>query len=210
VSIILERLDKRADRVEISPEQLSMAAEYAEKLSNDLKMSLNICGWYHSHPHITVFPSNVDIKTQLLYQTMDKNFIGLIVSVYNQNKKSFVDTVELIGFQSVDDNFIKIPINICENEDSRLIEQNFQTLYKIPEILTQEEINLFKQHSQNNANFLCNLSNLGLYMHSMSQILDCSFIETINTLECRTKTNEILIKEAQKALNDEDLKMDAD
>jgi hypothetical protein len=46
----------------------------------------------------------------------------------------------------------------------------------------------------------------------MSQILDCSFIETINTLECRTKTNEILIKEAQKKEDNrnEDLKMDAD
>ncbi len=76
----------------------------------------------------------------------------------------------------------------------------------------QEEINLFKQHSQNNESLLCNLSNLGLYMHSMSQILDCSFIETINTLECRTKTNEILIKEAQKKEDNrnEDLKMDAD
>ena len=29
LSIILERLDKRADRVEISPEQLTIAAEYA-------------------------------------------------------------------------------------------------------------------------------------------------------------------------------------
>ena len=33
--MILERLDKRADRVEISPEQLSTAAEFAEVRSKD-------------------------------------------------------------------------------------------------------------------------------------------------------------------------------
>ena len=163
-------------------------------------MSLNIIGWYHSHPHITVFPSNVDIKTQLLYQTMDKKFIGLIVSVFNQNKKTFLDTIELIGFQSADDHFVKIPINICVSDDNRLIEQNLQTLYKIPEILTQEENNLFKQHSQNSTNFLCNMSNMGLYLHSMSQILDSSFLEMIQSLECRTKINEILIREVQRTI----------
>ena len=40
MSIVFERLDKRADRVEISPEQLSLAAEFAEvcdiKLTNSL------------------------------------------------------------------------------------------------------------------------------------------------------------------------------
>lgn len=39
---------------------------------------------YHSHPHITVMPSHVDVRTQAMYQTMDEGFIGLIFSVFNQ------------------------------------------------------------------------------------------------------------------------------
>ena len=39
---------------------------------------------YHSHPHITVLPSHVDVRTQAMYQSMDEGFIGLIFSVFNQ------------------------------------------------------------------------------------------------------------------------------
>ena len=46
--ILLERMDKRQDRVEISPEQLSNATEYAEKLSKQTSSNLRIIGWYHS------------------------------------------------------------------------------------------------------------------------------------------------------------------
>lgn len=56
---ILHRSDKQPDRVEISPEQLSTASTYAEELAEKLKRPMNIVGWYHSHPHITVWPSHV-------------------------------------------------------------------------------------------------------------------------------------------------------
>ena len=93
-------------------------------------------------------------------QMMDKMFIGLIVSVYSQNKQTLTDNIELICFQSIDDNFIKIPIDICVNDET-LIEQNLQTLYKIPNILIQEENNLFQTHSEKSSNLLCNMSNIG-------------------------------------------------
>ncbi|KAJ3310715.1 BRCA1 BRCA2-containing complex, subunit 3 [Boothiomyces sp. JEL0838] len=60
--VFLVRKDKRKDRVEISSEQLSEAMEKAEKLG------LRVIGWMHSHPKITVFPSHVDLKTQLHLQ----------------------------------------------------------------------------------------------------------------------------------------------
>lgn len=44
-------------------------------------------GWYHSHPHITVWPSHVDVGTQADYQLMDENFIGLIFSCFNDSDK---------------------------------------------------------------------------------------------------------------------------
>ena len=57
--VLLRRSDKRKDRVEISPEQLSGAAELAEKLADQLDHPMRVIGWYHSHPHITVWPSHV-------------------------------------------------------------------------------------------------------------------------------------------------------
>lgn len=59
---ILRRHDKRPDRVEVTSSDLSLASQYAE--SNGLV----VVGWYHSHPHITLHPSHVDLKTQHLYQ----------------------------------------------------------------------------------------------------------------------------------------------
>ncbi|XP_060264372.1 lys-63-specific deubiquitinase BRCC36 isoform X7 [Ovis aries] len=57
--IILRRSDKRKDRVEISPEQLSAASTEAERLAELTGRPMRVVGWYHSHPHITVWPSHV-------------------------------------------------------------------------------------------------------------------------------------------------------
>lgn len=56
---ILHRSDKQPDRVEISAEQLCEAAMYAEQLEQQLNRPMRVLGWYHSHPHITVWPSHV-------------------------------------------------------------------------------------------------------------------------------------------------------
>ena len=39
---------------------------------------------YHSHPHITVLPSHVDVRTQAMYQKLDEGFVGIIISAFNQ------------------------------------------------------------------------------------------------------------------------------
>lgn len=57
--LILRRSDKQADRVEISAEQLMAATTYAEQLEHRLQRPMRVVGWYHSHPHITVWPSRV-------------------------------------------------------------------------------------------------------------------------------------------------------
>jgi len=82
--VILQRSDRQADRVEISPLQLMMATQEAENLSSKLGRPMRVLGWYHSHPHITVRPSHVDVRTQAMYQLMDPDFIGLIFSVFQQ------------------------------------------------------------------------------------------------------------------------------
>lgn len=56
---ILRRSDKKKDRVEISSEQVLKAAAEAERLTIELRRPMRVLGWYHSHPHITVWPSHV-------------------------------------------------------------------------------------------------------------------------------------------------------
>lgn len=85
--IMLRRSDKRKDRVEISPEQLSAASTQAEALAEALKREIRVIGWYHSHPHITVWPSHVDVATQASYQLMEPMFVGLIFSVFEDPLK---------------------------------------------------------------------------------------------------------------------------
>lgn len=57
---------RRRDRVETSPEQMARCSAHAEKLSRVTGVRTRVVGWYHSHPHITVLPSHVDLKTQVM------------------------------------------------------------------------------------------------------------------------------------------------
>lgn len=70
--------------MEASPEQLSRCAAAAEQFTSQGGVQTRVIGWYHSHPHITVLPSHVDIKTQATYQMLDQGFLGLIFSTFNQ------------------------------------------------------------------------------------------------------------------------------
>ncbi|XP_047307265.1 uncharacterized protein LOC124910638 isoform X2 [Impatiens glandulifera] len=60
-----------------------------------------VIGWYHSHPHITVLPSHVDVRTQAMYQLLDSGFIGLIFSCYSEDAHK-VGRIQVIAFQSLD------------------------------------------------------------------------------------------------------------
>ncbi|KAJ0884396.1 putative ubiquitinyl hydrolase 1 [Helianthus annuus] len=60
-----------------------------------------VIGWYHSHPHITVLPSHVDVRTQAMYQLLDSGFIGLIFSCFNEDQHK-VGRIQVTAFQSLD------------------------------------------------------------------------------------------------------------
>mmetsp|Transcript_74078 Transcript_74078/g.176428 ORF Transcript_74078/g.176428 Transcript_74078/m.176428 type:complete len:641 (+) Transcript_74078:63-1985(+) len=96
----LHRSDKRPDRCEISPEQLCMAATTAERLTESVGRTTRVIGWYHSHPHITNLPSHVDLDTQAQYQVMDKDFVGLIFAVFNQDNSKSAHFNSLLGFRA--------------------------------------------------------------------------------------------------------------
>lgn len=53
------------DRVECGGEQMADVAKQAEQISQQTGRLTRVVGWYHSHPHITVLPSHIDIATQV-------------------------------------------------------------------------------------------------------------------------------------------------
>ncbi|KAH1090040.1 hypothetical protein J1N35_017297 [Gossypium stocksii] len=83
------RSDRQKDRVETNPEQLAAASAQADRMTASTGRTTRVIGWYHSHPHITVLPSHVDVRTQAMYQLLDSGFIGLIFSCFSEdtNKK---------------------------------------------------------------------------------------------------------------------------
>ncbi|WCJ40599.1 Lys-63-specific deubiquitinase BRCC36 [Euphorbia peplus] len=119
------RSDRRKDRVETNPEQLAAASAQAEisfllpclflyafyytvlvtaitcLMTVSTGRTTRVIGWYHSHPHITVLPSHVDVRTQAMYQLLDPGFIGLIFSCFNEDVNK-VGRIQVIAFQSSD------------------------------------------------------------------------------------------------------------
>ncbi|KAK9301055.1 hypothetical protein QLX08_006401 [Tetragonisca angustula] len=135
--IILRRLDKKKDRVEISVEQLLKAVSEADRLSEELQRPVHVLGWYHSHPHITVYPSHLDIRTQTNYQTMDDGFVGLIFSVFSESKESKEQEISLICFQSHNDKVVEIPLEIVHTPIISNI--CLKTMTDLLKLLVQEE-----------------------------------------------------------------------
>uniref|UniRef100_A0A3Q7HT16 MPN domain-containing protein n=1 Tax=Solanum lycopersicum TaxID=4081 RepID=A0A3Q7HT16_SOLLC len=94
------RCDRRKDRVETNPEQLT-AASVKHRMTLATGRTTRVIGWYHSHPHITVLPSHVDVRTQAMYQLLDAGFIGLIFSCFSEDAQK-VGRIQVIAFQSLD------------------------------------------------------------------------------------------------------------
>jgi len=140
---IVPRIDKRKDRVEISDEQMIKTTQVAEELAQKLKKpNLRVVGWYHSHPNITVWPSHVDLRTQFNYQMLDKDFIGLIFSVFNVEKTRKTHQYDVKAFQAAEDENrelkqVLVPIEVTCNED-QMNAHVAEEMIRLSEVLCQE------------------------------------------------------------------------
>jgi proteasome lid subunit RPN8/RPN11 len=111
-SLVLTRKVKLKDRVEVGYEDLAGASAIAEMYSEMDQVYCRVLGWYHSHPHITVFPSHVDVRTQGQYQQLDSYFVGLIFSVFDKGGSGVC--AFQASFENGDWKRIEIPISIIE------------------------------------------------------------------------------------------------
>ncbi|KAF7989251.1 hypothetical protein HCN44_007848 [Aphidius gifuensis] len=194
--VILKRLDKKKDRVEISDEQLLKAAADAERLASELNRPMRVIGWYHSHPHITVFPSHVDVGTQATYQTMDAGFVGLIFSVFSEAKDTKEQEVVVTCFQSHNNKSIEIPLEIIyEQEISELC---LNTMVELPKILVEEEEKSCGKHPD----ILASILNDAVKTRALIHITDTITKPLLQTFENRIKLNKIRAEYLRKQLSE--------
>lgn len=182
----MRRSDKQPDRVEISPEQLSAAAIEAEHLAIKLKRPIQVLGWYHSHPHITVWPSHVDVRTQADYQLMDPNFVGLIFSCFNETEKKC--NLQIICFQSVSTGdqgleHVELPLSMCPTLAGTIGPMTLTALTRLPHILVEEEKEAYALAHENSTDLLTVVHNSGVYTQRLTEMLQVVAGPIIQTLE---------------------------
>ncbi|XP_011312009.1 lys-63-specific deubiquitinase BRCC36 isoform X2 [Fopius arisanus] len=195
--IILRRLDKKKDRVEISPEQLLKATAEAERLAHELNRPIRVIGWYHSHPHITVFPSHVDVGTQATYQMMDSGFVGLIFSVFSEGKDTKEQEIYLMCFQSRNNEAVEIPLQIVYTNE--ISDRCLKTMIEVSRILIQEEESA-ADSCENITDILATIYNDAVKTRQFTHITDIITRPLIQTLESRLETNRTRAKQLRKEL----------
>ncbi|XP_034188268.1 lys-63-specific deubiquitinase BRCC36 isoform X1 [Osmia lignaria lignaria] len=197
--IILRRLDKKRDRVEISPEQLTEAVNEAERLTEVLERPVRVLGWYHSHPHITVCPSRVDVRTQASYQLMDIGFVGLIFSVFSESKESKEQEISLTCFQSHNDEAREIPLEIVYTPIISKI--CLKTMTDLLKILVQEEEEMAKTY-KNHQDILASIHNNAVRTRSLVHITDIITKPLVLTFEKRIALNKLRAAHLRRQLQE--------
>ncbi|NXI23121.1 BRCC3 deubiquitinase, partial [Sterrhoptilus dennistouni] len=226
--IILRRSDKRKDRVEISPEQLSAASTEAEisfsrgspvKLAEMTGRPMRVVGWYHSHPHITVWPSHVDVRTQAMYQMMDQGFVGLIFSCFIEDKNTKTGRILYTCFQSIQaqkssDNFfllaafnyisypfryerIEIPIHVVPHETIGKV--CLESAVELPKILCQEEQDAYRRiHSLTHLDSVTKIHNGSVFTKNLCSQMSAISGPLLQWLEDRLEQNKQRVQELQQ------------
>ncbi|XP_033211452.1 lys-63-specific deubiquitinase BRCC36-like [Belonocnema kinseyi] len=186
--MIMRRSDKKKDRVEISSEQLFHAATKTERMAKESGLPLRVLGWYHSHPHITVCPSHVDVRTQAMYQQMDPTFVGLIFSVFSEEKDTKIQEVQLTCFQSFNQEAREIPLEIVYTP--KISKSCLQAMTDLPKILVQEEEELANV-CRNHHDMLASIHNNAVLTRSLAHITDIVTRPLMNNLADRIALNKL-------------------
>eukprot|EP00794_Sanderia_malayensis_P011359 gene11359-12543_t len=167
--IMLRRSDKRKDRVEISPEQLSNASCQAE---------------------ISFY-----VSTQSMYQMMDKDFVGVIISCFSEDSSSLVGDIQMTCFQAINigtSDFPKLERLEIEVEvipSFTLSEASLSTFVDLPCILEEEESEAYNITLLNTMQDLVTaLHNGTVYTKAVCQLVDVICAPLLQAFEQLLKT----------------------
>eukprot|EP01080_Neovahlkampfia_damariscottae_P012087 gene12087-5580_t len=196
---MLTRVDKRKDRVEISSEQLVSATTKAENITKETGIQSRVVGWYHSHPHISPWPSHVDLNCQGGYQLMEKGFIGLIFSVFNQDSE-YKGTIEVHGFQANKNEMnsyeeVPIPVMIIPNFNYPSI--GYKRMIELLDILLQEEKTAFLSSVEDKSDLVL-LHNSSIYQKNILKIIEYFSVTIKKSIDIELKENLKKIENSKK------------
>lgn len=144
----IQRADKRPDRVEIAPEVLFHATEEADQCTAELGKHTRVIGWYHSHPHITPYPSHVDLRTQATFQQMESGWVGLIFSVFHVDSSNG-GTCTMHCFQTREGNV---------HERVNVVVMPSHAMLKLPSAVCDQTFNLlttFEEETKDTVKAVC-------------------------------------------------------
>ncbi|KAG1180671.1 hypothetical protein G6F70_003245 [Rhizopus microsporus] len=208
----LTRSDKRKDRVEIAPENLHLAAIHAEELGKRINQPMMVIGWYHSHPHITVFPSHIDIRTQLSQQLMDDRFFGLIISCFDTTADNS-EKIQITCFQTRKETVekINVPLTI---EPEPVVPEDIRELYlDLPNHIFDEykkEYKLSTEHIYYDLrardqprlpNTLSQAYNASVYGQLVTSLVDNTVIPSVHLLDMKAVALDKEIEELKAYKN---------
>eukprot|EP00050_Salpingoeca_kvevrii_P002914 m.208535 g.208535 ORF g.208535 m.208535 type:complete len:212 (-) comp10717_c0_seq22:522-1157(-) len=112
------------------------------ELSEQTGRYIRVIGWYHSHPHITVWPSHVDVGTQASYQLLDDCFLGLIVSCFaKEGADTDTGQIRMTCFQARSTSSqdpVYIPLFVARNDPSLLAVASHGQLGLVRTLLEEE------------------------------------------------------------------------
>ena len=93
----------------------------------------------HSHPKITILPSNVDLTTQLNFQNLEPLFFGLIYGCFHENQNQSM-RLQLLAFQSLASlEKINVPLHLETAPDYTPRLLDVAELYVIEELMENDE-----------------------------------------------------------------------
>jgi proteasome lid subunit RPN8/RPN11 len=214
-TICLTRKCKAKDRVEFDEIQVSQASEIADVLSKENRTEVNVVGWYHSHPKITIPPSQVDLNTQYSQQYQGP-FVGLIFSCFNTDNSN-TNKIKLTAFQAKrqDSQFYPCYVDIeFVAEDDLLPDVKYNTANSattfcniLRNLVQEEEEQWYKESSKIDDDDYLNRSilfcNRQILYSKMIQIVStpyvasvCSEIENLKNLIDYTKNMNFKLKDA--------------
>lgn len=192
----------KKDRVEIMSEDLVNAMEDAKHFSCIKGANLNVIGWYHSHPHITVWPSNVDLQTQLNLQNMDSCFIGIICSSYNTDTTTMMREMKTVCFQAkqmngtvqrIDVKFQVAPTTCTSQLSFGVIVKHIETLY-------DELIKNYNEANEGDISPMAQLHNDSVYTLSGIHMLETVAKPMLQMLETQRESSTKRIQSLQTKL----------
>ncbi|KAL7853537.1 hypothetical protein AOLI_G00203810 [Acnodon oligacanthus] len=164
---------------------------------------VRVVGWYHSHPHITVWPSHVDVRTQAMYQMMDQGFVGLIFSCFIEDKNTKTGRVLYTCFQSVqaqkgsEYERIEIPIHVVPHEAIGKV--CLESAVELPRILCQEEQDTYRRiHSLSHLDPITKIHNGSVFTKNLCSQMSAVSGPLLQWLEDRLEQNKQSVVELQK------------